>query len=57
MQALEKTGKVECRGINASDVKGADLVQEQGFLANNGKHWFSMRRINGVWYNLNSTNK
>lgn len=30
---------------------------ETGFICNSSAHWFSIRKINGVWYNLNSTNK
>jgi ataxin-3 len=34
-----------------------DLVKKIGFICNSSDHWFSLRRIDGVWYNLNSTNK
>lgn len=37
--------------------KNEDLVTKQGFICNSSDHWFSMRKIDGVWYNLNSTNK
>lgn len=34
-----------------------DLVKKNGFICNSSDHWFSLRKIDGVWYNLNSTNK
>ena len=34
-----------------------DLVAKQGFICNSSDHWFSLRKVNGIWYNLNSTNK
>lgn len=37
--------------------KNEDLIGKQGFICNSSDHWFSMRKIEGVWYNLNSTNK
>jgi ataxin-3 len=29
---------------------------EQGFICHSVDHWLAIRKINGVWYNLNSTN-
>lgn len=34
-----------------------DLGKKIGFICNSSDHWFSLRRIEGIWYNLNSTNK
>lgn len=34
-----------------------DLVKKNGFICNSSDHWFSLRKIDGAWYNLNSTNK
>ena len=33
-----------------------DFTKEQGFICNKGNHWFAVRKVNNVWYNLNSTN-
>ena len=37
--------------------KGNDLTIKTGFICNSASHWFTIRRIDGVWYNLNSCNK
>lgn len=37
--------------------KNEDLTKKQGFICNSQAHWFTIRKIDGVWYNLNSTNK
>ena len=34
-----------------------DMVVKNGFICNSDSHWFSLRRIDKVWYNLNSTNR
>lgn len=38
-------------------LKQEDLVTKQGFICNSSDHWFALRKIEKVWYNLNSTNK
>jgi ataxin-3 len=44
--------------VNIDTIKtGEDLVKKQGFICNSSDHWFSLRKIENVWYNLNSTNK
>ena len=35
----------------------ADPLQQQAFICNLGAHWFTVRKIEGVWWNLNSLNK
>lgn len=35
--------------------KTVDPTQEEGFIVNRREHWFSIRKINGKWFNLNST--
>ena len=36
----------------------SDLSGEEGFICHsNGDHWLAIRKVHGVWYNLNSTNK
>jgi len=32
----------------------ADMAAQQGFICNLHSHWFGLRRINGLWFNLNS---
>ena len=37
--------------------KNEDLTTKTGFICNSQAHWFTIRKIDNVWYNLNSTNK
>jgi ataxin-3 len=37
--------------------KNEDLTAKVGFICNSQAHWFTIRKIDNVWYNLNSTNK
>lgn len=30
------------------------MINEQGFICNSHQHWFSIRKVHGVWYNMNS---
>jgi Ataxin-3 len=30
---------------------------KEGFICNSSAHWFAIRKIENVWYNLNSTNQ
>jgi len=32
-----------------------DLTLEEGYICNRDSHWFAVRKINGKWWNLNST--
>jgi len=32
-----------------------DPTKESGFIVNRSNHWFSIRKIEGLWWNLNST--
>ena len=32
------------------------IILNKRFICNSEKHWFSIRKINKIWYNLNSTN-
>jgi hypothetical protein len=33
-----------------------DYADEEAFICNSVDHWLAIRKIYGVWYNLNSTN-
>lgn len=35
----------------------SQLNLEEGFICNSSYHWFSIRKIRGIWYNLNSLKK
>ena len=34
----------------------SDFADEEGYICHSDDHWLSIRKIHGVWYNLNSTN-
>jgi len=61
-EALKRIAKLE---IDLVDVKktlygGSNAVnfdEEKAFICNSSTHWFGLRKIEGVWYDLNSTNK
>jgi len=54
-KALEVMGVVAL-SINSEDAKtaSADPLSEVAFICHLRNHWFSIRRLNGVFYNLNS---
>lgn len=39
--------------IDAIDKK-EDLTEKTGFICNSSAHWIAIRKINGIWFNLNS---
>lgn len=55
--ALKERFSLDIESVDAKINKHEDLSFEQGFICNSSCHWFSIRKINNVWYNLNSTNK
>lgn len=56
IEALGRLGGLTITSIEAIKDK-SKLPEEQGFICNSSSHWFTIRKIGGVWYNLNSTNK
>ena len=55
-KALERH-KLLIESVDAKINKQEDLSGENGFICNSQAHWFSIRKANNVWYNLNSTNR
>lgn len=55
-EALTRIGGLAISSIDTIVDKSL-LPNEQGFICNSSSHWFTIRRVNGTWYNLNSTNK
>ena len=55
-----KVWNLEVVSINHPDERAkaakADPLQENAFILNLGAHWFSVRKLGGVWWNLNSLN-
>ena len=56
-KALQERFSLEIESVDAKINKSEDLSAENGFICNSSSHWFSIRKIKNVWYNLNSTNK
>jgi len=56
-ESLKRVGDLRCISIDSADVKNQDLSAETGFICNSSAHWLTIRKINGKWYNLNSTNR
>jgi ataxin-3 len=57
-EALKRLGSIECSSVDSEFAKkSGDLSVEDGFICNSSSHWFSIRKVNKKWYNLNSTNK
>lgn len=53
--ALQNRGDFKCVSIQTK--KNVDLASTcQGFVCHKGDHWIAIRKVHGVWYNLNSTN-
>jgi ataxin-3 len=38
-----------------SEGEDSDPLNQQGFVVNRSSHWFSIRKVNDKWWNLNST--
>ena len=51
-----KMYSIELLSWSSSDERLTDpLKEELGFIINRQSHWFALRKINGKWWNLNST--
>lgn len=57
-KALHNFGDYETETIDKPGVRGDNnsFAEEQGFLCNSVDHWFAIRKVHGIWFNLNSTN-
>lgn len=56
-EALKKTAELIVQSVDAKINQGQDLSNEIGFICNSAAHWFAIRKVDHVWYNLNSTNR
>lgn len=55
-EALSRIGGLTITSIEAI-VDKSTLPNEDGFICNSSSHWFTIRKVDNVWYNLNSTNR
>ncbi|KAM3134346.1 hypothetical protein pb186bvf_013631 [Paramecium bursaria] len=56
-EAIKILGIEEIQSVDAQINQNQDLSNENGFICNSQHHWFAIRKVGGIWYNLNSTNK
>lgn len=54
-RALLHYHQVDLVSWSAADSKNSNPMEEDGFVVNRSSHWFTIRRIAGKWWNLNST--
>eukprot|EP01132_Coremiostelium_polycephalum_P009736 gene9736-11957_t len=62
IQVLEKALEnfnLRCIPINSKEAAGAidNPLEEDAFICNLSAHWFTLRKINGNWFDLNSLKK
>jgi hypothetical protein len=57
-EALKTYGNIECIPIENPEVKKSikDYSDENAYICHSVDHWIAIRRLGGVWYNINSTN-
>jgi ataxin-3 len=54
--ALMTRHGLELPNIRQQSVKNVEITTMEGFICNRSDHWFAIRKINGRYWNLNSTN-
>jgi ataxin-3 len=55
-RALSQTHRLELTAISGEAAKSMNPMNEEvGFIVNRSSHWFTIRKIRGRWWNLNST--
>ena len=57
-RALVQFGNIETTPITNKEMQAQikDYSKEEGYICHSVDHWLAIRRVNGIWYNLNSTN-
>ena len=54
--ALRSVNDIACTPIFSTTAPKKPFTEEEGFFAHKGNHWIAIRKVDNVWYNLNSTN-
>ncbi|EAR85046.1 josephin protein (macronuclear) [Tetrahymena thermophila SB210] len=60
IQVLERALKrynLKCKNVNADELIDKDLSNQTGFICHRSLHWYAIRKVDGVWYDLNSLYK
>ncbi|KAL7509522.1 hypothetical protein ACHAXN_006862 [Cyclotella atomus] len=55
--ALMSRHGLELPNIRQQGVSSMEITNMSGFICNRSSHWFAIRKINGRFWNLNSTNE
>ena len=57
-KALQEKFQLECVPIKSPTFKNVvkDYGTQDGYICNSDDHWLAIRKVQGQWYNLNSTN-
>lgn len=55
--ALMNRYGLELPNIRQQGVNSLEITTMDGFICNRSSHWFAIRKINGRYWNLNSTNE
>lgn len=57
-EALKNFKQIQCVPLENKEIKQEikDYCDEQAYICHSIDHWIAIRKINNVWYNLNSTN-
>lgn len=53
-EALQKYGKFQLISLESHELQKKDMTKETGFICHSSNHWFSIRKVMGQWFNLNS---
>lgn len=53
--ALQKRFNIELPNIREDGIKQQEPTTMEGFICNKQAHWFAIRKVNGRYWNLNST--
>lgn len=54
--AIQRSNQINLVSLLADKgLQNQDVSTEQGFIVNRSAHWFTIRKINKTWWNLNST--
>ena len=57
-EALKGFGNLICAPVEQKEIKKSitDYGLEEAYICHSVDHWITIRKLYGVWYNLNSTN-
>lgn len=54
IEALKRLGNIWIESIDSQENKGKNHCNEQCIVCNTDAHWITIRKVGGIWFNLNS---